>query len=246
MKHYFTYISIALLLIAGLVSCSQNTDLKEGSDPVTEPTTVNLGFGLDLESSQSSGVSEKSARIAHNYETTGYTVTITGNTPEELQLTNVDLNEDIILEVTGSVIVTVKHPSFKKNKLTNVAYYGCKNLEVPTYEGGGIIPVPLELVQGFVTVTASQYLTPFVEKVKIGKDEVEMNTVYYRGDNKKIEVEVQVLNTVIEGEHDNIIGEGVEYTVQFSDIIGSQDGNPLRMDEMENLPLEMEKERKSF
>lgn len=246
MKHYFTYIGIAFLSLGVLVSCSQSTDLKEGSDSITEPTTVSLGFGLDLESSPNAGVSAKSATITHNYETTGYTVTITGNIPEELNLTNVDLTQDIILEVSGSVIVTVKHPSFRKNKLADVAYYGCKNLEVPTYEGGGIIPVPLELVQGFVTVTASQYLTPFVEKVKIGKDEVEMNTVYYKGDSKTIEVEVEVFNTTIEGEHDNIIGEGVEYTVQFSDVFDSGSNKELSTEEKGKRPLEMNSERKSF
>ena len=171
MKHFNKYLGIALLLIGVLVSCNDTTELEDGnSEPITEPTTVNLGFGLDLESSKNSEVSAKSETITHNYETTGYNVTITGNIPEELNLTDVDLTEDIILEVTGSVTVTVKHPSFKKNKLTDVAYYGCKNLEVPTYEGGGIIPVPLELVQGFVTVNTSDFILPFVQRVTIGKD----------------------------------------------------------------------------
>ncbi len=115
MKHFNKYIGIALLLIGVLVSCNDTTELEDGnSEPITEPTTVNLGFGLDLESSKNSEVSAKSETITHNYETTGYNVTITGNIPEELNLTDVDLTEDIILEVTGSVTVTVKHPSFKK------------------------------------------------------------------------------------------------------------------------------------
>ncbi len=73
-----------------------------------------------------------------------------------------------------------------------------------------------------------------------------MNTVYYRGDTKKIDIEVEVFNATIEGAHDNVIGEGMVYTVLFSDIIGSLNKDAVYMKEVENIPLEMEQERKSF
>ena len=229
MKHILKYLLLFVLVVTmgtGLVSCSDTTNLDEGSSgPVTDPIEINLGFGLSLEPSSSSAQAKMNSMV-HTYETTGYTVDITGSlVGGDIQLTGVDLNEPIFLEVTGPIEVSVKHMDYNRNKLSEMAYYGIDRVDVETYDGGGLISVPLELVQGFVAVTVEEgsFIENLIKEVKIGKDEVDLNRYYYSGNVKKemtVEVEFEYFFDILEGAHDNVIGEGVVYEVTLSDIIG--------------------------
>ena len=229
MRHLFKYgFSIVMLFtLLSVVSCNDPADLDEGTSDPMDPTEISIGFGLTLEPSTSSGPSAKSSSLEHNYATTGYSVDITGNLVNgDMSLVDVDLSEPILLEVTGSIVLTVKHPDFRNKKLGEVAYYGVKNVTVDTYEGGGLISVPLDLVQGFVSVTASDIMSNFIGKVEIGKDEVALNTIYYTNETKKeIEIVVEVFGGELTGQHDNVIGEGMVYEVTFSDAIGGMSKN---------------------
>ena len=226
----------SLILLGSIVSCNDTSELDEGTiTPVGEPYEVSLGFGLILEPT-SDGLQAKTSSVEHNYEKTGYKVDIKGGlVGPDLKLEDVDLTQPIVLEVTGAVEVTVKHPDFKKKKLGTVAYYGLKNVDLETYEGGGMISVPLELVQGFVSVNADTTLGYLIEKVKIGKDEVELNTVYYTDETKKdLKIKVEVFDNEIKGEHANVIGEGVVYEVTWWDAIGgnSQSAKNLEFEDL--------------
>jgi hypothetical protein len=217
------YFLVNIVLIASIVSCNDPSNIEEGTDaPTTEPYDVTLGFGLVLDPVNNLNSQQKSTTIEHNFTKTGYKVDIKGNLVNgDIALTNVDLTEPIFLEVTGSVTVTVKHPDYKQNKLSDVAYYSADREDVDTYVGSGMVSVSLELVQGYVAVEATEMMGVAIENVKIGKDDVALNTVYYIGNTKKeVTVEVEVFGGEINGRHDNIIGEGVVYEVTFQDAIG--------------------------
>lgn len=229
--------AFVFLLLGSLVSCSDpSEDIEEGIDtPSSEPYEITIGFGLTLQP-------DRNINIEHNYEKTGYNVMIKGDLVDgDLDLGNVDLNDPIYLEVTGPIEVTVKHPDFIKKKLGEVAYYGLDQFDVDTCDGCGLISVPLELIQGYVSVTASDIMSNFIEKVKIGKDEVELNTIYYTDETKKpIEVEVEVFDNKLEGSHENVLGEGMVYDVTFFDAIGGSNKVPSKM-EFTDLVLEPER-----
>lgn len=233
------YFIVNIVLILSIVSCNDTTDIEEGTDtPSQVPYEVTLGFGLVLDPVRDSN-------LVHNFTKEGYRVDITGNLVNgNVTLTNVDLTQPILLEVTGSVIVTVKHPDYKKNKLSDVAFYAADRIDVETYEGSGIVSVPLELVQGYVAVEVNEIMSDFIVNVKIGKDDVALNTVYYIGNTKKeVEVEVEVFGGEINGKHDNIIGEGVVYEVTFSDAIG---GSSSLKSEIKRDDLLLDKTRNSI
>lgn len=207
----YTFITIAI------VSCNDTSDIEEGIPPTNDESyEVTIGFGLTLQPG-------RDMEIIHNYEKTGYKVDIKNNLVDgDLQLLDVDLTQPIILEVTGPVEVTIKHPDFKKKKLGEVAYYGLERVNVETAPGAGVVQVPLELVQGYVAVEANELMAEFIELVKIGKDEVALNTIYYTDETKKeIEVEVHTMNDELNGEHENEIGEGVVYEIELMDFIDS-------------------------
>ncbi|WP_152287961.1 hypothetical protein [Flavicella marina] len=212
----------------GLISCNDTNIEEEMPQEIVDPYEVSIGFSLALQPG-------RDMDIEHNYEKTGYKVTIKGGLVDgDMELTDVDLNQPILLEVTGEIEVTVKHPDFKKKKLGTVAYYGLDKYDVATSPGAGVISVPLELIQGYVAVEANDFMELFIEKVKIGKDEVELNTIYYTDETKKdIKVEVDVFDNEIKGEHQNVIGEGVVYEVTFSDAIGgSQSQKNIKFEDL--------------
>ena len=207
----YTFITVAI------VSCNDTSEIEEGVAPTNgEPYSVTIGFGLTLQPG-------RDMEIIHNYEKTGYKVEIKKNlVAGDITLEDVDLTQSIILEVTGPVEVTVKHPDFKKKKLGEIAYYGLERVDVETAPGAGVVQVPLELVQGYVAVEANELMAEFIQLVKIGRDEVALNTIYYTDETKKdIEVEVRTMNNEIKGEHQNEIGEGVVYEVELMDFIDS-------------------------
>ena len=108
------YFVVNAVLILSIVSCNDTADLEEGTDtPSSVPYEVTLGFGLVLDP-------VKDSNLVHNFTKEGYTVDIKGNLVNgDVMLNDVDLTQPILLEVTGSIVVTVKHPEFKKKKLSS-------------------------------------------------------------------------------------------------------------------------------
>lgn len=245
--NYFKRIVGLFLLIGLTVACSDTEDIALGTpDTITTPAEIRLGFGLDLERIGDDSMSVQANGIEHSYETSGYDVKITGNIPEDLHLINVDLSEEIIIQVTGSVTVTVKHPLFDDQKLSEEAYFSCKNVEVATAPGVGVVYAPLELVQGFVMVTTSDFILPFVDTVQIDGEAALMNTVYYKGGSNRMDVSVSVANRSVQGGHQNVIGKGVQYTLTFGDIISSGNKQAVSEQAIQNANLEMHTTQQSF
>lgn len=227
MKRLFKYnlsILFAFISMGVLVSCSDTYDIGEFTAQPEEPYQITIGFGLNLETS-ANNLQAKSQTLEHNYKRTGYNVIIEGDLQDNnlvdgvLYLENVDLNDPIFLKVTGPIEVIVEHPEFNRNDISPIAYFGIEE-DIDTYKGSGLISVPLNLVQGFIAVTASDLMSNFIDEVEINNDDVNLNQMYYYGKEREVNVEVRGLNRELAGAHDNVLGEGMIYEVTIYDVIG--------------------------
>ncbi len=219
MKHLFKYTLVALLAVVSLGSLTScNDDSTEVEEP-QEPRMVSIGFGLEL--TPQSGVQAKNAEDLHTYETTGYTVYVSGGiVGGPTEFTEVDLTQTLTIEVVGDVVVTVTHPSFVPNDLVEIAYYGISNIDVPT-GGSESSQIPLELVQGFVMVTVQAGLpSNVVTAIQILSQTSTLNTVYYTA-APLVDVVVTTTGGVLTGDHPTVLGQGVQYQVtSFEDGLG--------------------------
>ena len=200
---------VSVLAIGSLVSCNDDSSEVSPVEP-QEPRMVDIGFGLSL--TPSGKAMAKNAEDLHTYITDGYTITITGGIdPDYANHTEVDLTQNLSIKVVGDIVVTVSHPSFDGNVLDIVAYYGAN--EVPVATGSSDVnSIELELVQGFVMVTADENLDQVVTGVEILGQTSDLDVVYYTA-VPTVDVLVDTTGDSLTGQHSNVLGEGVQYNV---------------------------------
>lgn len=202
-------IFLSMIFIGSMISCSDSTSEIDPVEP-QEPRMVDIGFGLSL--TPQGGPMAKAAEDLHTYITDGYTISITGGiAPGYENHTDVDLTLGLSVMVVGDIQVTVTHPSFNGDILDIVAYYGADSVTVLT-GNSDVNSIDLELVQGFVLVTAEGNLDEVVTGVEIIEESSELDVVYYTA-VPNIDVLVHTTGSSLEGNHPNIIGEGVQYMV---------------------------------
>lgn len=127
------------------------------------------------------------------------------------------MTQNLSIKVVGDIVVTVIHPNFDGSVLDIVAYYGAT--EVPMATGSSDVnSIDLELVQGYVMVTAEGNLDEVVTGVEILGQASELDVVYYTA-VPTIDVLVETTGDSLAGQHSNVLGEGVQYMV-----ISSEDG----------------------
>lgn len=202
-------IVLSILTISSLISCNDGTTDMDPVEP-QEPRMVDIGFGLSL--TPNKGPQAKYNEDLHTYITDGYTITITGGIdPDYAYHTNVDLTANLSIKVVGDIQVTVSHPDFDGGSIVEVAYYGADAVPVNT-GSSDVNSIDLELVQGFVLVTAEGNLDEVVTGVEILGEVSELDVVYYTAVST-IDVVVYTNGDTLEGSHTNQLGEGVQYMV---------------------------------
>ena len=209
------------LVVLSFQSCNHANDLEEGNVESNVPVkNIVLGFGLELQPMLKSASNVTTTSIAHNYEKQGYKVIVEGGIVGGNQVfKHVDLNQKLEIQITGPIQVTVLHLGFKENKLQNKAYFATNSQEIIPIEDQNNI-VRLDLVQGFFSITKSNFIAGFIESSMINNELVDMNTIYYFGkQGDDIKVDIKVYGRSLKGQHANILGEGIIYNLTLSDII---------------------------
>lgn len=199
---------LSIITIGTITSCSDDSTEVAPVEP-QEPRMVSLGFdGLFLESKGAHA--KNSDEIAHFYEFTGYTVTITGGiSPDYAINENVDLTAGLNVEVVGDIVVTVFHPDFDGQALSTVAYYGVQNDPIPT-STEDVNNIATKLVQTFVYVT--EETEGLITDVTIREIAAQKNTAYYTAVLSN-PVVIETVGNTLYGDTQGVIGQGVRYTV---------------------------------
>lgn len=198
-----TAICIALVTVTSFMACNDDSD----DDVTIQPTEISIGFGFEL---APQGVSAKT--ITHNYQYTGYDVTITGGVADGLlELTDVDLTVPIQVEVLGEIKVTVEHPDFKGSELSTTAYYGVDEHKIYPSD---INVINLKLVQGFVLVSVDSEIAHVIDKMFINEyDKTDSFDIIFYTSTYIISVDVKIQGGMLSGKHPNVLGKGKHYKV---------------------------------
>ena len=213
---------LSIVTIGMLASCSDDTSETTPIEP-QEPKMINLGFdGYTLTPEPEAkrkigGLMEDEWGVSHTYMTTGYTVKITGGvSPDYSSFTGVDLADPdgIPIEVVGDVTVTVSHPLLVGVEVTEAAYYGADNIDVP-YDSESYV-ISTELVQGFVIVTEGEDVGDVINGVVVNDIEGKTKDIPYYTADESVWVDVETRGYDLSGTATNMIGKGVRFTVNSS------------------------------
>jgi len=201
---------LSVIAISSFVACDD--DSSEDIGEPQEPKMINIGFGISL--TPQNGASANEIEL-HTFIKDGYTVVISGGiSPNDEVHTNVNLEETLMVEVVGDIVVTVSHPDFNDNTIDTVAYFGIKDFTVDT-SGENVNIIDLELVQGYVLVTAENGLSNVVTSVLILGQPVVLDVVYYTN-APLVDVIVETTGNTLTAQHTNVLGEGVQYMISSS------------------------------
>jgi len=205
----YTTLVLSIIVLSSFSACEDDLMFEELPEDPEAPRMVSLGFSLSLELHNK--LQSLKAEL-HTYVKDGYTVVIADDNIPDKQYVDVNLEEILIVEVTGDILVTIFHPSFKNNTLEAVAYFGIEELTVHIVEET-VNAIDLKLVQGFVLVKVENGLNKRVKSVKILGQSAELDVVYYTN-APIIFVNVKTKNKgSFRGLSENVLGEGVQYNV---------------------------------
>lgn len=200
---------ISIIIVGAMISCNDDTN-HDSQEMFHEPRELDLIFELNNEV-------DPDSNKTHTYVTEGYTVSITGGIEPQYKIhKNVNLSKPISIVTTGEIKITVSHPDFVTEDLSELAYLGVNSIPLEVEGTNDMVFIHLDMVQAFVLVSAEENLNELITSVEVLGKIIDLDSIYYTG-SEMLEVKIVNIDNTMVNEYANILGSGVEYNLSGID-----------------------------